>query len=219
MHWTVRWCAPLLVACSRFGAQTEDAMRTSEDGGREVAASDAGIADDGGDAGSNCAQKTTGFRSPSVLENFGPGEPWTNEDAGAAQDNQTTSTVIGGGKERTATLVASGFGLALPSSARIDGVRVRIRHKATTTEIHDAEVKLAMNKTTMGSNEAKPDGWGYAFSEFEYGSERHLWSLELTPAFLNAPAFGVALAAELRLDAGTHGVYVDVIRIEVAYCD
>ena len=122
MRWAVRLCVPLLAACSHFEGRAGDVSRTSEDGGGDDAAIDArATVTDGGDGGGGaegCIRRTTGFRSPTVLENFGAGATWTNLDRGAAQDDQSASVVLGGGAGRSAALVASGFGLTLPPSPR-----------------------------------------------------------------------------------------------------
>lgn len=192
----------------------------TEDAGGVVAADAApAVSDAGGDGAAGCVRKTTGFTSPTAVENFGTGGTWARTEKAATQDEQTASVVVGGGVDHSAALVASGFGFAVPATARIEGVRVRIRRNATTMEVHDREVSLTQDKTSIGNNKAKPDGWASSASEVEYGGENVKWSVDLTPALVNAPTFGVAVAVEMPADAGTHGAYVDVIRIDVAYCE
>lgn len=125
-------------------------------------------------------------------------------------------------KRKTAYLVGYNYNLAIPSSATIKGIQVRVRRSKTTNGGTAKDYLLALrngstsSKGTIGRNFSSGTLWTHGYSDAYYGGSSDKLGATLTPAVLNSSTFGVVLRA-----IGTVSTYsnvgVDCIDIRVTY--
>lgn len=142
------------------------------------------------------------------------GEGWTRPENARASDDLFASANLATGNQ-TQTLRATGFGFTIPDGAVISGVVVQVEHseRLPGATIQNEQVKLVVGSVIQGENRAG----GVLTTEDEvqtYGSPTDTWGLSLTPANVNSPDFGVALAYLALLD---DTIRVDHIQITVHY--
>ncbi len=110
-----------------------------------------------------------------------------------------------------------GFGFSIPSNAVILGVVVNITKcgiaNNTASYNQDYRVQLTIGGVPSGTNEAKVGDWAEgrlasvvaeSLKTYTYGDRNNLWGLPLTPAIVNAPGFGIALAAQSMGNPGSY---------------
>jgi hypothetical protein len=114
-------------------------------------------------------------------------------------------------------LDATGFSFSIPDGGVITGIRVEIRQHR---DVHgfvvwDDAVSLLKNGVRVGANHAYGDDLTATDSYRYYGERTDLWGVSWTPADINSPNFGAAVAV------ATHSppeiAYVDDTRIGVYY--
>jgi hypothetical protein len=116
-------------------------------------------------------------------------------------------------------LLADDFKHEVPSDATIHGITVAVRH-AAEGGASDQAVRLIKAGIVGATDRAKPSIWPAEFDVVEYGGLEDLWGEEWTPEDVNAPDFGVAIAA-LPTPTGSRA-YVDIIYTTIHYsipCD
>lgn len=138
---------------------------------------------------------------------------YTSNDQRATANSLTTGVI-------THYLKLSGFAFSVPSDATINGVTVSVERRASgTANIRDASIKLVNASGAVAGTEhantatAWPNGTDGTAS---YGSGSDLWGLTLTPATVNDPDFGVAIAAKHYSGVSNHA-QVDTATITVTY--
>jgi hypothetical protein len=155
------------------------------------------------------------------VEVTGSGVSWQNTTAAKSEDGiGAVATLDNASNDESLELVTRDFGLNVPTNARIEGVTVVIRKRASapgTTDMRDESVRLVINGNQTGSNKAD-DEWSTAFANVTYGSEQERWTTELTPAKVNSPAFGLALRAKNHGSINTVAE-VDTVTVRVTYCE
>jgi hypothetical protein len=116
-------------------------------------------------------------------------------------------------------LLLTDFGFAVPESAEITGVTVRVRRAARSgNEAADAGVHLLKGGVQGSADRSMPGLWpGPDLAEVEYGGPDDLWGQTLSPADVNAPDFGVALAVGFTQGIGNGRAYVDIVYASVRY--
>lgn len=106
-------------------------------------------------------------------------------------------------------LYVSGFGLSIPSSATILGVEAYIRTGGTySTNVLEESVRLALSASaaTMSSDNKASGTTRAVETEYVKGSPSDLWgetTATLTPAVLNASAFGLVYRANRNSTAAS----------------
>jgi hypothetical protein len=115
-------------------------------------------------------------------------------------------------------LLLTDFGFEVPESAEIRGISVKVRRAAgSPEEAQDAGVYLIKGGTLGDLDRSIPGSWaGPDLGETSYGGPTDLWEEELTPADVNSPDFGVALAASFT-GVGNGRAYVDIVYVTVHY--
>lgn len=119
----------------------------------------------------------------------------------------------------TTTLVASGFGFTIPSTAVIRGVQVDIERHANNGSVRDSSVYLQKSGAQAGSNYAKSgffSNWPTSDSTATYGGSTDLWGTTLTPTDVNASNFGVRVVVS-NGTSSTRTVYIDQIKVTITY--
>ncbi len=119
-------------------------------------------------------------------------------------------------------LKVTGFNFNIPWYASICGVNVEIESRATglilSASIRDQEVRLIKNGIISGNNYALAGNWGSSDSYKSYGSSTDTWGLDLTPADVNDPGFGIAISARITaLIAALPSAEIDHIRMSLDY--
>lgn len=118
-------------------------------------------------------------------------------------------------------LLATGFGITLPSTAVINGIQVDVERSASPGigGIVDNAVYLvrAANIETGGTNKADTlTPWGAAETTITYGGANDLWGGTWSAADIDAVGFGVAFSAKNTAGA-TDVARIDNIRVTVFY--
>jgi len=117
-------------------------------------------------------------------------------------------------------LVASDFGLAIPAGSVINGIEVDIRRRsgASGSDIVDHEVRLQHGAVLLPVNRAPlKNPWSTNWIYASYGGATDLWGRVWTPAQLNDPSFGVALAVAWNGSSGDDDAFVDHVRVIIHY--
>jgi len=117
-------------------------------------------------------------------------------------------------------LVASGFGFNIPAGSIVNGIEVDIRRRArsSSADIIDHQVRLVQGSNDSKADRASTTSWSTNWIYASYGGPKDLWGRLWTPAQVNDPTFGVALA--VAWNGGTTGdddAYVDHVRVIVHY--
>lgn len=150
--------------------------------------------------------------------------PWTSvtnaESTDGAYASVNLQTITS--PDTSDTLEGDTFGFEIAASATILGVEVEVIRKRTinagTPEVHDLTVQLiglgggVDNKADTGTS------WTASDVTVVYGSPSDLWGVSITPAQINATAFGINIAVEATGGAsGDIDAQVDSVRIKVHY--
>jgi hypothetical protein len=172
------------------------------------------------DLGGGGATGSAGPNSPSTAINLGSGiNHWLNPtNVFAADSVYSTNPVptLQGSDE----LQVKGFGFAIPGTATITGVVIKILRKGTvgvTTGITDNGVFLMKAGIRVGSNHGNSfTVWTTTATTATYGSSSDLWGTTLTPADINSAGFGGTLSVS-NFDGATQTASVDYYSITVYY--
>jgi hypothetical protein len=126
------------------------------------------------------------------------------------------------GEERTQYLKASGFNISIPANAVICGLTVHILKRASgvssSTTVSDEDIRIIKEGVLAGQNKRSSVAWASELVTESYSGDATYWGTTLTPADLNDPRFGVALAARMASSvAAFPRVEIDQVSIEVAY--
>lgn len=158
-------------------------------------------------------------------------EVWANPNNAKTEDATFASssmTCEPGVDDSTDQLLLTNFGFAVPSTATVVGVQVRIKRRGITafanTHVVDESIHLVKTGSSAGDNKASTSNWtnGTAEDAF-YGGADDTWSVSLTPADVNAVNFGVSIFATgttTNVNGGnpvTISANVDVVQVTVYY--
>lgn len=155
--------------------------------------------------------------SPVTVNSGGTGTAWTRPDLARGSDNSYAYCSIPS-LGQTAELRATGFNFSIPIASTIDGVVVSIERKASIgSSIRDYQVGLLSAGIPAGGTVYNDLAyWGTTDATQSYGSPGDLWSLSLTPAFINSTGFGAYLIVQSESYSSIIA-YVDHIQITVYY--
>lgn len=137
---------------------------------------------------------------------------WVNPERARLNDNQWayTSLVTPSGKLTSNTLACLGFGLNIPQTATIKGVKVNIKrgYDPTKGSASDALVRLFLGATITSDDRA--GSMPYNNGEGVYGGSNDLWGKTWTPAQINNGAFGLAFVTTGNTFVGVDGIIMSV---------
>lgn len=161
------------------------------------------------------------------LANAGTSEnsdAWTNT-GNIVSDNGTEASITAAtydSPDISQLLVASNFGFAIPAGSTIDGITVEIdRRDGGIGAASDNRVQLATGTTfadLVGTNKAATTtDWPTASAVATYGGAADTWAAGLTAAQVNAAGFAVMLS--VQADAANTDIFVDYIRVTIAYTE
>jgi len=151
---------------------------------------------------------------------------WSNLLNGLSSNNSYIScgTLLGIlASAQTNYIQSSGYGFAIPSTATVCGIEVRVERNAAGlligSSVTDKNVFLTKAGAQVGTNHASGAGWTGSDGTAVYGNNADLWGTTWTPAQINASNFGVLFSAQMN--AGLASLFltanVDAITITVHY--
>jgi MSHA biogenesis protein MshQ len=136
-----------------------------------------------------------------------------------AADNVYATVTVNGSTSNY--LKCTGWGFAIPASARIDGVAVSVTRKADSIAnggTTDAAVRLIKSSAVGSVDRLGGTVYPVAASTEVHGGAADLWGLTWNPAEINDTNFGVALAVKKASGTGAAEVVsVDHISVTVSY--
>jgi hypothetical protein len=160
--------------------------------------------------------------SPRSSEDGGSGNAgvaaWQSVGAVAELDGSTASvnmTLEGPSHD----LVANDFGFQLPENALVLGIEVEISKASNGLgNVTDRAVRIVKNGSPGWINEKQSVSWPGVLTYAEYGAPGVRWGEEWTADEINAPSFGVAIAAGWSGTDGIDQARIDHVRMSVTYC-
>ena len=134
-------------------------------------------------------------------------------------DDQLYAEVSGMTKEEISNyLVATNFGFDIPADATILGIEVEFKRTAPGgMGLHDHAVRIVKGGNIGTTDKSLPYNWNPAEKYMPYGGADELWGESWTPAEVNAPNFGAAIAVIYDFFAGTDWAQVNHVRATVHY--
>lgn len=170
----------------------------------------------------------TGANLPSTLTNNSSAGSvgWSNLVNAISSNNSYAScgTLLGIlGSAKTNYIQAWNLGFAIPSTATVCGIEVRIeRHAAGLligSSVKDQNLFLMKAGAPVGTNHASSSNWADYDAVAVYGGNSDLWGTSWTPAQINATNFCAQLSAQMN--AGLASLFltanVDAISVTVYY--
>jgi hypothetical protein len=158
---------------------------------------------------------------PATATNAGAGFDWADTSgAFTPGDDFFSSTGILASGENTKQLRLTGFGFALPATARVVGVLVTAyRYDGSTPGLQDLVAQLVLSGSLIGTNSARVGDWGPlpegAPEPVTYGGLTDTLGATLTGADVNDSSFGFALSATCTDAEGNP--QIDGVSITVYY--
>ncbi len=149
------------------------------------------------------------------VNNAGSGSvAWANPDRARFNDSQWAYASLNttNGALTSNTLACLGYGLNIPQTAIIKGIRVNIKrgYDPTKGTASDALVRLLLGTSVTSADRSASTP--YNNGEGIYGGSNDLWGNTWTPTQINNGNFGVAFATQ-----GNTFVGVDAVTITVYY--
>jgi hypothetical protein len=124
---------------------------------------------------------------------------WTSLGNSTSSDNAyVTGPVLPSNGDYTDRFKITGFGFAIPVTATIQGIEVRVERSVTGgSNINDYEIFLVKNGITQtATNLASSTTWPTTDATVVYGSPTNMWGNTWTPADINNTGFGFAISAK-----------------------
>ena len=169
---------------------------------------------------------TAGPKSPSIVGSAGDDciynrvYKWKDSNNVISSNNaySTLDPAVGNNSKSSYFLKATGFGFSIPSNALINGVRVQVeaRRSSSSFTYHDC-VLLVVGGTPQGGDRSTHSELSTADRYDSFGGSTDLWGLTLTPDDINRSDFGVGYSVFFDTPADGIDVYLDHIRISVYY--
>lgn len=145
---------------------------------------------------------------------------WSNTQNVLAKDGQNSRTTFSG-SGTSKTLIAKGFGFAVPQNSIIKGVKVELTVKSSSINPNPKIdfVKLAKKTGTETTLFSSPKGEGASTGSLQthiFGGETDTWGGILTAAEVNSPDFGLGIRAKTTI-SGASTVEIDHVNITIYY--
>ena len=147
---------------------------------------------------------------------------WSNPTNITADDgsNATCNVGTGFGGATGDTLRGSNAGFAIPGTATIDGIEVRVQAGYTVvfgTSPNISSVNIGKDDSTLATPKTPATALTTTPTNYDYGGAADLWGLTWTPAEINATSFQALMVAN---DAGSGSQAIcDIMWINVHYTD
>ncbi len=168
------------------------------------------------------ASTSAGTQSDRQVSAGGTDNSWTPLTNQIATLNGSFESSTNAKGENSQYLIVDNFGLSIPASHDILGISFTIHRKSTGDKTLDYAVYLvdeAGAVRTSGTNKAKGGDWPTVVTSSSYGGSTDLWGDVggfWTPAKLNDPDFGLAIAVQMaNSGSGTRRADIDYVTITV----
>lgn len=175
------------------------------------------VVNDLGDSGNTGAQVQPTHTAISVTRGQ---QPWSSPSWAISLDGLLTYAQLqgefGGTFLESDWLEASNFGFSIPLTATVTGVQVDV-YKRAIGAISDLDIRLIQGGVPAGINHSIAGNWPDTTTDTTYGGPSDLWGLTITPAHVNSPAFGVAIAAQVTASQPANFAEIDYIQILVYF--
>ncbi|MEI8106128.1 MAG: hypothetical protein WCH31_09880 [Actinomycetes bacterium] len=146
----------------------------------------------------------------------GSGSTWVNPSNITVNDTAFSTTTIGSGVT-SGNLIGSNFGFGLDEDATVVGIQVRIHRTASiSSAFKDNDVRLLINGTPLGADNAGTTFWGTGEADGNYGATNNTWGLTLKGSDINNANFGVLLNVK-NSNKASATASVDYIQVTVTY--
>jgi hypothetical protein len=147
----------------------------------------------------------------------GAGAGWTNSQ-NIYDDDSDYATAVVAASGTSPNLLATGYGLSIPSGSAINGIQVKVfRFASAGNALKDLTIQLLKAGVPVGSNKATSSWWQTgASSNASYGANNDVWGTTWTGDDVNNAGFGVEVAAQNASGSSATG-YVDAVQIIVTY--
>lgn len=148
----------------------------------------------------------------------GSNKSWTNTGNAAVSDNVYASYGSLGGSSPSYTdyLQATNFGFTVPGGVSITGIVAEVERSDPNQRTADYRIRIVKGGVIGTAERTTNSAYPPTDSYQTYGNSGDLWGDTWTDADINAPGFGVAIAA-FRSVNGVNAGRVDHIRITVYY--
>ena len=165
-----------------------------------------------------CSVKTTPLLLPGTAAQSGDAQThltWTGVDAIKFDDD--AGATVNGVYTYSFELLASGFKLAIPPTAKVLGVtvQVRVQQQSSGTWV-DNGLTLQPPGTDGKTLSQSPSFHSPEYEVRTYGGPDELWGLALDPSTVNQDAFGVGFQAH-HTSLTDPPASVDYIKMQVTY--
>ena len=162
-----------------------------------------------------CTPQTLGYRSVATARSGpGPGVAWVDPTNVTGADAMIAAAALRSSTADSNALVADQLGFALPPTARVDGIEVRVRRRAGAGRVRDGEVVLVRNGVALPISRAVMTPWPVALANATYGGPTDTWGESWTGADINRSNFGVAISAQ-HTGGGPDIAEIDHIEVRV----
>ena len=123
--------------------------------------------------------------------------PWQNPSEIVTPGSPYATATLTQGSLYSNYLQGTQYGFSIPDDVTISGIEVLVNRRVDdhNAGIMDNEVRLVKEGAIVGDNHAITTTWPVDFTMVTYGGPTDLWGVSWTPAEINSPDFGVALAA------------------------
>jgi|GEM_PF-2554545 len=141
---------------------------------------------------------------------------WTNiANADVSNNAYATAAMAASGNSRY--IKATNFGASIPAGVTINGIEVKIEHKANSSGVRATEIKIVKGGVIGTTNNgADATNIGTTDTVNSYGTTTNLWGLPWTYSDINASNFGVAFRYRNN-NTAARTISVDDIQILVHY--
>jgi len=159
-------------------------------------------------------------RSPASCISFDVGNPNWGNPVRAQTSNNSDATVTLNDNQASDALVCLQYGFAIPASATVEGIIVRIERATSAGSSPRRDFLVRVLKAGVAEPAERATTTDYTTTDVieDHGTATDLWGTTWTPAEINDPNFGAAFMAYKNGAAGgTEQVFVDHIQIEVFY--
>jgi hypothetical protein len=160
-------------------------------------------------------------RSPATCISFDVGNPNWGNPARAVSSNNSFATSAVNDNQSTDALVCTQYGFAIPASATVLGIIVRVERRASSIVAPTRDALVRVLKGGAAEPAERATGTAYTTADVveDHGTAIDLWGTTWTPADINDnPGFGAAFMAYKNGTAGGNiTVSVDHVQIEVFY--
>lgn len=154
----------------------------------------------------------------------GTGAEWANPTYASADDsNFTTVTVARRVVSDTSSHVSYHFDFTIPSDATIDGIKLRIKRKATIPaggSVNDNNITLTLDAASPYGSTSDSNTWTSTDTFYTWGGATEMWGQTFTPAQVNDDNFGAMFSAVVGGGTSlTTTAYVNFTEITVYYTE